>query len=103
MLHVTVIVLFGPNAHYTRGAMRKQPAGESRANFALHWQAMQDAAEAGFRWYAMGESGTSSSLARFKTQFGAATCDYHEYRRELVPISKVDHAARALVVLNQRR
>jgi len=91
------IVLFGPNAHYTRGAMRKQPAGESRANFALHWQAMQDAAEAGFRWYAMGESGTSSSLARFKTQFGAATCDYHEYRRELVPISKVDHAARAVV------
>jgi hypothetical protein len=91
------IVLFGPNAHYTRGAMRKELAGECRANYALHWQAIRDAAAAGFRSYSMGESGTSSSLARFKAQFGAATCDYHEYRRELVPISKVDHATRAVV------
>ena len=91
------IVLFGRNAHYTRGAMRKELAGESRANYALHWRAMQDAIAAGFRWYAMGESGTSSSLTRFKAQFGADAYDYHEFRREILPISKVDKATRSVV------
>ena len=92
-----IIVLFGPNAHYTRGAMRRDPAAESRANYALHWEAMQDAANAGFRWYTMGESGTSSSLAAFKSHFGAAAYRYQEYRHELFPISEMDRRARSLV------
>jgi hypothetical protein len=92
-----IIVLVGPQAHYTRGAMDKEPAGRLRANYALHWQAIRDAAAAGSHWYHMGESGTSSSLARFKSQLGAVSYDYAEYRRESIPITRVDSRVRALV------
>jgi hypothetical protein len=91
------IVLFGPNAHYTRGAMRKDLASQCRANYALHWRAVQDAIDAGFTTYHMGESGTSTTLGRFKRQFGAEAHDYCEYRRELVPFSRIDRAMRGAV------
>ena len=58
---------------------------------------MQDAIVAGFRWYAMGESGTSSSLTRFKAQFGADAYDYHEFRRESLPVSQIDRVTRSVV------
>ena len=91
------IVLSGPNAHYTRGAMRKDPANECSANYALHWRAITDAIEEGHAWYHMGESGASSSLSRFKSQFAAATFDYAEIRRESVPISSADARLRDIV------
>jgi lipid II:glycine glycyltransferase (peptidoglycan interpeptide bridge formation enzyme) len=92
-----IIVLFGPNAHYTRGAMHKELAAQCRANYALHWRSICDAVAAGFSAYHMGESGTSSSLARFKSQFGAATHPYAALQHESLPISTVDARARALV------
>jgi hypothetical protein len=91
------IVLFGPNAHYTRGAMHKQLAAQCKANYAIQWRSISDAIDAGFSAYHMGESGTSTSLARFKSQFGAATHPYAELRHESLPISAVDARARALV------
>jgi hypothetical protein len=45
----------------------------------------------------MGESGTSSSLAQFKSQLGAQTHPYFEYRHETLPITAMDARARALV------
>jgi hypothetical protein len=49
-----IVVLRGPNDHYMRGAMDKDLAGPTRANFLLHWLAIQDACQRGVLWYQMG-------------------------------------------------
>ena len=96
-LVAATIVLSGPNAHYTRGAMRKELASQCSANYALHWRAITDAIAEGHEWYHLGESGTSSSLNRFKSQFAAETFEYPELRRESLPISSTDARVRAAV------
>jgi hypothetical protein len=93
----SIIVLHRPNAHYTHGAMRKELAGRSYANYALHWQAITDAVARGARSYHLGESGTSASLGRFKEQFGARGHDYAEYRDERIPLSTLDATVRRAV------
>jgi hypothetical protein len=92
-----IIVLQGRNAHYTRGAMDKDVAGPSYANYALHWQALQHACAEGSQAYHMGESGTSTSMARYKEQFGARPYDYEELRIERLPLTRADHAIRSAV------
>jgi lipid II:glycine glycyltransferase (peptidoglycan interpeptide bridge formation enzyme) len=92
-----VIVLDGPNTHYTHGAMRKDEAGRCYANYALHWHEIRAAAQRGARHYHMGESGSSGSLARFKRQFGAQGYEYADYRDERLPFSRVDHVVRSTV------
>jgi hypothetical protein len=91
----SVIVLHLPNAHYTHGAMRKDLAGRSYANYALHWHAISEAADRGAGAYHMGESGTSDSLGRFKEQFGARPHRYAEYRSERFPFSRFETALRS--------
>jgi hypothetical protein len=91
------IVLRGVNAHYTRGAMDIELAGPVRANYLLHSAAIRDACEAGCGVYHMGESGKSTSLAFFKTRFGAEAYPYAEYRLERLPFTAVDDAARRAV------
>ena len=92
-----IVVLMGRNAHYTRGAMDKDVAGPSYANYALHWRALQLACEQGARSYHMGESGTSTSMARYKEQFGARPYDYEELRIERLPLTRADTAIRSTV------
>jgi GNAT acetyltransferase-like protein len=91
------IVLIGANAHYTRGAMDADVAGPSRANYVLHAEAIRHACEAGCRHYHFGESGTSSSLAQFKTRFGARAYDYDEVRFERLPLTAADRRLRHAV------
>jgi hypothetical protein len=91
-----ILVLMDKNAHYTRGAMDRSLAS-SGANFLLHRTAIEDACKAGCRWYHMGETGASESLADFKEHFGAQSYAYAEYRLERLPITKVDKAARNAV------
>jgi lipid II:glycine glycyltransferase (peptidoglycan interpeptide bridge formation enzyme) len=86
-LAAAIIVLQGPNAHYTRGAMDKELAGPTRASFLLQKLAIEDACEAGCRYYHMGQTGTSESLARFKSQFGATPRPYSEYCIERLPLA----------------
>ena len=90
------IVLRDANAHYTRGAMDEELAGATRANYLLHRHAIRDACEAGCRHYHFGETGRSSSLAFFKTRFGADARPYAEYRFERLPLTAVDRGARGL-------
>jgi len=92
-----ILVLQDKNASYTRGAMDKQLAGPSRANYLLHQLAIEQACEAGCRSYHMGESGTSPSLAQFKTRFGAAPHRYAEYHVERLPLTRADQQLRKLV------
>ena len=86
-LAAAIIVLQGPNAHYTRGAMDKELAGPTRASFLLQKLAIEDACKAGCRYYHMGQTGTSESLARFKSQFGATPRPYSEYCIERLPLA----------------
>lgn len=92
------IVLFGPhNAHATRGAMDYELARTTRAGYLADWAAIRDAADAGFDWYHLGESGHNESLAEYKERFGALAVDYSEYRFERVPLLQLDAAVRTRV------
>ena len=93
-----IVVLRGPNDHYTRGAMHKELAGPTRANFLLHWLAIQDACRRGARWYQMGQSGWGGCpVARFKENFGAQGYDFPELLMERLPITPLVRTARAAV------
>jgi hypothetical protein len=92
-----IVVLQGTNAHYTRGAMDAELAGETRANFLLQKMAIEAACADGCRWYHMGESGQSDGLAMFKSRFGAEAHAYAEYRLERFPLTRLDRTARTAV------
>ena len=92
-----LLVLQGANAHYTRGAMDRELAAPTRANHLLHRLAIEDACTAGCGVYQMGESGTSSGLARFKEGFGATPSRYAEYHLERLPITATDRYVRSAV------
>jgi lipid II:glycine glycyltransferase (peptidoglycan interpeptide bridge formation enzyme) len=92
-----ILVLQDSNAYYTRGAMVKEAAGRTRANYLLHSLAIQEACWSGCRYYHMGETGESVTLARFKQRFGAKPYPYAEYRIERLPITSVNSTARKLV------
>jgi Acetyltransferase (GNAT) domain len=92
-----ILVLQDRNASYVRGMMDKDLAGPTRANYLLHRLAIEEACEAGCRYYDMGETGFSRSLAQFKTRFGARACPYAEYHMERLPITALDRNARRLV------
>jgi len=91
-----IMVLQGANAHYTRGAMDKDLAGPARASFLLQKLAIEDACNAGCRYYNMGETGPSEGLARFKSHFGAKAYAFSEYRLERLPISAIESRLRSL-------
>ena len=92
-----ILVLRDKEAHYTRGAMIEEFARPTHANYLLHYRAIEDACAAGCRHYHMGETGNLASLAKFKSQFGAEPVQYAEYRRERLPITRIDRAVRTVV------
>jgi hypothetical protein len=67
-----------------------------RASDLLQARTIQDACDAGFRYYYLGESG-SGSLGTFKERFGARPVDCPEYRFERVPISRVQRDIKKVV------
>jgi hypothetical protein len=93
-----IIVLHqGATASYWRGAMDAALAGPRRANQLLHRLAIEDACVAGCRWYHMGDTGLSTSLAQFKAGFGATPHRYVAYRLERLPLTGVDRHLRRTV------
>jgi len=88
------IVLIGPNAHYTRGAMNELGAS-SGASHATMWHAIAAAKQRDVSWFHMGESGTNEGMARYKEGFGATAYDYCEYRFERFPFLAIDTALRS--------
>lgn len=93
----SLIVLQGANASYTRGAMDKELAGPTRANQLLHRMAIEDACLSGCRRYHMGESGTSTSLAQFKSRLGAVAYPYAQYTVERLPFTNFDRGVRRVI------
>ncbi len=92
-----MIVLQGHNAHMTRSAMDREAVGNDRPNELLMWHAIRHAVESGCGWFHLGESGSSTSLSRYKEKFGAVGHDYAEHRIERVPATAVDARARGAV------
>lgn len=91
------VLLRGGNVNDSRGAMDIDLVGSTGANDLLQKLAIDDAAREGCRYYHLGESGLSSSLAKFKEKFGAVAYDYAEYRLEKLPLKRLDLAARKAV------
>ncbi len=91
------LVLQGHNAHATRGVMDRDLAAPVSATALLEWHAIRDACRSGCRHYHMGESGSSTSLAKNKERYGARRYPYFEYRRERLPLSAIDGWARSIV------
>lgn len=91
------VVLYGKNAHYTRGAMNDQAVGNSGTNALLHADAIREACDRNCRHYHMGESGESAFLSAFKEQFGAVAVPYAEYRHERLPLLSADQKLRSVV------
>ncbi len=92
-----ILVFQDSNANYSRGAMNPELAGTTRANNLLQKLAIEEACRAGCRYYHMGETGNSRSLAQFKASFGAVPVHYHEYTFERLPLSRIDRALRSAV------
>lgn len=93
----TILVLQDKNVNYTRGAMNKDLAGPTQANYLLHRLAIEEACNAGCRYYHMGESGTSDSLSHFKSRFGAEEFHYSQYIIERLPLTRLDTGLRTIV------
>ena len=90
-----IVVIFAAGAAaYWRGAMDAALAAPVYANYLLHRTAIQDAADAGCPAYLMGDSAPGSSLAQFKSRFGAVEQHYATYRIERVPIARTVESAR---------
>ena len=92
-----ILVLFGPNALYHKGAMDKGLANKTYANSLLQRLAIEEACRRGCRWYHMGETGRSADLARAKERFGAVRLAYREYLLESLPLSAFGSTARSVL------
>jgi hypothetical protein len=90
----SLILIHGPSTSNIKGAMEKELAGPTRANYLLHMLAIKEACDLGCQYYHMGDSGTSKALAHFKTRFGAAPHPYWEFHLEALPITRLDQAMR---------
>lgn len=91
------LVLQHGNVNDSRGAMDKEVASTSRCNELLQKYSIEEACRAGCRYYHLGESGNSTSLAHYKERFGAVPYDYAEYVIERLPITSMDKTARTIV------
>jgi hypothetical protein len=91
------VLTHGEHSTYWRAAMRRELADRTGANELLHQQAIEEACEAGRRWYHMGDSAPSSSLAEFKRRLGAHEEPYTGYRIERWPLTAAENAVRGAV------
>lgn len=85
------------NVNYSRGAMDEAIASPVQANTLLQKLAIEDACRAGYRFYNMGETGSSAGLAQYKRRFGAEGYPYAEYRYERFPLTQLDKSLRDAV------
>jgi hypothetical protein len=92
-----IVLTHGDHSTYWRGAMDRELAAGTGANELLHGMAIEEACEAGRRWYHMGDSAPSSALAEFKRRFGVEEEHYTGYRLERWPLTAAEEAMRRAV------
>lgn len=84
-----IVLVDGFQSYYWRGFSERDAAARTRANDLLQSRIIEDACEAGCRYYNMGESGGVASLMDFKKKFGARPTATPELRYERVPFSRM--------------
>jgi hypothetical protein len=77
--------------------MEPTRVGTTRAGDLAQWTTVQLACDEGCTAFHMGESGESTSLARYKEKFGAQPVDYAEIKLERLPYTRVDQGIRSIV------
>jgi Acetyltransferase (GNAT) domain len=92
-----ILAMQGANANITCAAVDEELAAHTRADYLLQQLAIEDACKAGCRYYNMGESGSSASLAQFKADLGARPRLYAEFHIERARVTAPDRRARGLV------
>jgi hypothetical protein len=92
----TTLVLRGTNAYSLRSAM-DDDMRKYRANDLLQVSVIEDVCAAGCRYYYLGDSGWSESLAAFKERFGARPYHYAEYRSERLPVARAERLVKGVV------
>ena len=90
------MVIQGVNAYDFRAAMDEELT-KYRANDLILRLAIEDACKAGCRYYYMGDSGWSVSIAQFKERFGAQAYTYSEYRLEQLPLSRIESEIKKVI------
>jgi hypothetical protein len=90
-----IVLQSGTHAKYWRGAMDKELATPVRANELLHYRAIEEACQDGYRYYEMGQSRPGSPLAAFKEKFGAAMQSGHTLRTERIPLQALGRVSRS--------
>ena len=91
-----MVVLRGVNAYGFRAAMDEELT-KYRANDLLMRLAIEDACKAGCRYYYLGDSGWSVSLAQFKERFGAQAYPYSQYHLERLPLSRTEREIKKVI------
>jgi CelD/BcsL family acetyltransferase involved in cellulose biosynthesis len=91
-----LLVLLGANAYDFRAAMNED-LKRYRAQDLIERLAVEEACQAGCRYYYMGDSGSSRSLGRYKEQFGALPYRYAEYRLERLPILAGENVLKSVI------
>jgi hypothetical protein len=91
-----MMVLLGTNAYDFRAAMNED-LKHYRAQDLIERLSVEEACRAGCRYYYMGDSGVSDSLAAYKEQFGALPYRYAEYRLERLPIARAERALKSVI------
>jgi len=89
-----IVLAHGEHSTYWRGAMDQELAARTGANELLHSMAIQEACDSGRRWYHMGDSAPSSSLAEFKRRAGASAEHHTAYRLERLPLTAAEELTR---------
>jgi hypothetical protein len=97
-------LLFGEQAYSWMSAMDKGLADRTGAGVLLRSLAIEQACDAGARWFHFGESDPGSGVAAFKERFGATPRHYTALRFERLPITRAEQRVRAtLGRLTERR
>jgi lipid II:glycine glycyltransferase (peptidoglycan interpeptide bridge formation enzyme) len=91
------MVLTDGNVNDARAVMDKSLSAPVKAADLILKSTIEAACAAGCSYYHLGESGTSTGLARYKTRFGARPHVYEEYVVERLPVARLDRAARQVV------
>jgi hypothetical protein len=89
-----VVLTHGCHSTMWRSAIDKEAGRGTGATELLHQLAIEEACEKGHRFYHLGDSAPSSSLARNKRGFGARDATYFGYRFERLPMTAVDRFVR---------
>ena len=91
------IVLQDTNSTPILGAVDKPAAAATNANSLLERLTIEDACQAGCRYYDMGETGENKGLAYYKRGYGAVAVTYADYHLERLPFTKWDRNLRGFV------